>query len=372
MKIKILKQNLIEGLDIVRRVSLKKLSLPILSTCLLEAEKNFLKISATNLESGIIWRGLAKIEKEGKICVDVKFFHDVVSNVKDETIILEVENHLLKIEGENISLKIKGINPEEFPIIPQKDFLEKIQISCEKLCESLSKIIHIPSPSLGRPEISGIYFSFEGNILKIVATDSFRLAEKKIQLSSSLEKNYSFILSQNAAKEILGIFRKEEGELNLYFSPNQIFIESTAAEFSHPKIIFTSKLIEGEYPNYQEIIPKKFKTIIHLNKVEFLSHIKTASLFSGKINEVKLIINKNSGKLEILSENPDYGEFKSQIFPKIEGEDIEISFNYKFLIEGLSSFEEREFDFFFTDPEGPAILKPSENYFYILMPIKAS
>jgi DNA polymerase-3 subunit beta len=372
MKIKILKDNLIKGLEIVTRISLKRISLPILSTCLLETEKNFLKVSATNLESGIIWWGLAKVEREGKICIDAKFFHNVVSNLKEETVTLEAENSLLKIEDKNVSLKIKGVNPEDFPIIPQKDSLEKIPINSERLCDSLTKIMNIPSPSLGRPEISGIYFSFEGEILKIVATDSFRLAEKKIRLSTPLSKNYSLILPQSAAKEIIGIFGKEEGEIDLYFSPNQIFVECLAGELPHPKILFTSKLIDGEYPNYQEIIPKKFKTKVRLDKSEFLSQIRTASLFSGRVNEIQLKVEKKSGKVEILSQNPDYGEFKSQIFSRVEGEDLSISFNYKFLVEGVSSLDEKEFDFLFTDSEGPAILKPSEDYFYILMPIKSS
>jgi DNA polymerase-3 subunit beta len=372
MKVKILKESLLKGLDLVTRVSLKKVSLPILSTCLIETEKNFLKISATNLESGIIWWGLAKVEEEGKTCIDAKFFSNVISNLKEETLTLQTENHILKIEDKNVSLKIKGVNPEEFPIIPQKNSLEKISVNSEKLCESLRRIINIPSPSLGRPEISGILFSFEGDSLKLVATDSFRLAEKKIRLSPPLSKAYSLILPQSAAKEIVGIFGKEESEINLYLTPNQIFVESLARELPHPKVLFTSKLIEGEYPNYQEIIPKKFKTKARLNREEFLSQVKAASLFSGKINEIKLNLNKKEGKIEILSQNPDYGEFKSEILSKIEGEDISISFNYKFLIEGISSFEEREFDFLLTDPEGPAILKPSEDYFYILMPIKAS
>ncbi len=372
MKIKILKDNLVKGLEIVTKISLKKVSLPILSTCLIETEKNFLKISATNLESGIIWWGLAKVEEHGKICVDAKLFSNVITHLKEETIILSSEDNILKINDENVSLKIKGVNPEEFPLIPQKDSLEKIPVPSEKLCSALSQIINIPSPSLGRPEISGIYFLFEGDVLKLVATDSFRLAEKKIKLSTKQNKIYSLILPQNAAKEIIGIFRKEDEEINFYLTPNQIFIESLAKESPHPKILFTSRLIEGEYPNYQEIIPKKFKTKVRVNKDEFLSQIKTASLFSGKINEVKLEINKKSSKIGILSENPDFGEFKSQIPAVIEGENISISFNYRFLIEGISSIDEKEFDFLFTEPDGPAILKPSEEFFYILMPIKST
>jgi DNA polymerase-3 subunit beta len=372
MKLKILKENLIKGLESVIKLPLKKVALPVLANSLFETEKNFLKISSTNLESGIIWWGLSKIEEEGKVCLDAKFLLNAISNLKEETISLESENSTLKIENKNIFIKIKGISPEEFPIIPSKNTLEKIAIDCSLLLSALNKMMNIPSPSIGRPEISGIFFSFEKKELKLAATDSFRLAEKKIPTITPLSKNYSLILPQNAAREIIGIFGNEEGELNLYLSPNQIFVEKLMTEFSHPKILFTSRLIEGEYPNYQEIIPKKFKTKIHLEKLEFLNRIKIASLFSGRINEVKLITNKKEGKIEILSQSPDYGEFKSQIFSKVEGDDLSISFNYKFLIEGISSLDEKEFDFLFTGSEGPAILKSSEDYFYILMPIKAS
>ena len=372
MKIKILKENLLRGVEIVSKVSLKKISLPILSNCLIETEKNFLKISATNLESGITWWGLAKIEEQGNVCVNVNFFSSILSNLNEEVINLETEDHILKIKNKKFSLKIKGVNPEEFPILPQIETLEKISLSSEDLCSSLRKIVGIPSPSLGRPEISGILFSFEKDNLKLVATDSFRLAEKKIKLFSPIEKSYSLILPQNTAKEIIGIFEKEEGEINFYLSQNQIFVESLAKELPQRKILFTSKLIDGEYPNYQEVVPKKFKTSVILDREEFLTQIRSASLFSGKINEVKLNIKQKEGVVEVLSQNPDYGEFKSQIFSKIEGEDISISFNYRFLIEGVSSIDEKEINLLLTDAEGPAVLKSSETYFYVLMPIKAS
>lgn len=374
MKLKILKNKLLIGLGTVSRISLKKIPLPILENVLLETEKNFLKISSTNLESGIIWWGLAKIENEGKICINGKFLSNLISNIQEETIELEKEDFNLRIKNKGFSIKVKGVNPEEFPIIPNKDKYEKVILSCEKFYYSLSKVINIPSLSLGKPEISGIYFSFEKNFLKIVATDSFRLAEKKLENRTLLSKNYSFILPQNAAKEIIGIIGGREGDIYLYFSPNQVFFEIQMSEFSHPEILFTSRLIEGEYPNYQEIVPKNFKTKITLNRSDFLNQIKTASLFSGRINEIKLRINPLKKKVEILSQNPDFGEYKSEIGAEIEGGEISISFNYRFLIDGIASIDTKKLSFEISDEEGPALLKPIgiEDYFYILMPIKAS
>lgn len=374
MKLKILKNKLKEGLETVLRITSKKLSLPILENILFETEKNLLKLSSTNLESGIVWWGLAKVEKEGKVCLNGKFLMNVISNIPDEVLVLEKEDFNLKVENEGFHLKIKGINSEEFPIIPSKDSYEKITFSCKNFCQSLGKIIHIPSPSLGKIEISGIYFSFEKNILKLVATDSFRLAEKKIAIQNQLQKTYSFILPQNAAREIIGIFNNKEGGINLYLSPNQVFFDYLMSETSHPQILFTSRLIEGEYPDYQEIIPKKFKTKIFLDRSIFLNRIKTASLFSGKINEINFRIYPQKKTVEISSQNPDFGEYKSQLTTEIEGKEISISFNYRFLLDGISSVDGQKIDFFLSDEEGPALIKSSdcEDYFYILMPIKTS
>lgn len=374
MKLKILKTKLREGLETISKLTTKKISLPILENSLFEAEGNFLKISATNLESGIIWWGLAKIEEKGKLCINGKFLMNVLVSIQEDTLNLESEELNLKLENKGLSLKIKGVNPEEFPIIPSINGLEKISLDCRIFCQNLSKLINIPSPSFGRPEISGIYFSFEKNILKLVATDSFRLAEEKILLKFPLSKIYSFILPQNAAREIVGIFGEKEGEINIYLSPNQVFFEFSMVETSHPEVIFTSRLIEGEYPNYQEIIPKKFKTQIILDRSLFLNQIRAASLFSGRINEVKLKINPKDKKVEVFSQNPDFGEYKSQIESEVEGGEISISFNYRFLIDGISSIQEKKIIFSLSDEEGPALLGGlgNENYLYILMPIKAS
>jgi DNA polymerase-3 subunit beta len=374
MKIKILKMKLKEGLGIVNRLIIRRLPLPILENTLFETEKNFLKLISTNLESGIIWWGLSKIEEEGKVCINGRFLENIISAIQEETINLRKKDFDVLVENKGLYVKIKGVNPEEFPLIPSINKYEKIVLSSKELCQGLSKIFYIPSPSLGRPEIAGIYFLAEKNILKLVATDSFRLAEIKIPFKTSLNKVYSFILPQNAAREIVGIFGNKEGEINLYFSPNQVFFEYLMEEISHPEILYTSRLIEGEYPNYQEIIPKKFKTKVYLDKAIFLNQIKIASSFKGRMNEVKLKISPKEKRVEVFTQNPDVGEYQSQIDAEVEGEAMEISFNYRFLTDGISNLEGKKVEFSLSDGEGPAILKSSgiENYFYILMPIKAS
>ncbi len=374
MKLIILKEKLKEGINIVEKISQKSLTLPILQNTFLKAEKNFLKLSTTNLESGISWQSLAKIEKEGKICIPTRFLSTLLNFLPDKPISLEIKDFTLSLECENYTTKIKGLNPEDFPIIPQPKEGESVSISNSKFCQALNQIVNIPSPSTTRPEISGIFLILQKDLIKMVATDSFRLAERKIFIKTNLSKEYSLILPHSAAKEIISIFGEKEGDLKIYLSPNQILFEYITGEISQPQIQFTSRLIEGEYPNYEEIIPKKYETQIQVQEKDFLNQIKTASLFSGKINEVKLSIDSKKGKINIFSQSPDLGEYKGFSKGNIKGKDIVISFNHRFLIDGISEVKGKELSFELTNKDGPAALKPlgSQDYLYIIMPIKAS
>lgn len=140
----------------------------------------------------------------------------------------------------------------------------------------------------------------------MASTDSFRLGEKKIFIKSpSLKKEFSFILPQKTAREIINIFGEKEGDMRIYFSPNQVMFEYLMPETDHPQIQLMSRLIEGEYPNYQDIIPKQSTTQFKVNKGEFLNQIKTASLFSSKVNEIKLKINSDKKKIDVCSQSQD-------------------------------------------------------------------
>jgi len=374
MKITILKEKLKEGIGVVEKISQKSLTLPILQNILFKTEKNFLKLSTTNLESAVNWWGLVKIEKQGSVCAPTRFLSSFLSFLPEKSIDLNVDNFTMDLACENYKTKIKGVNPEEFPIIPQIEEGQNVVIDNIKFCQSLSQILNVPSPSTARPEISGIYFVFENNLIKMVATDSFRLAEKKIFLNTKLSKKHSLILPQSAAKEMVSIFGEKQGELRISFSPNQVSFEYMMSEANHPQIQFISRLISGEYPNYQEIIPKKYKTEVKIQKKELLNQIKSASLFSGKVNEVRLKINPKTNKVEVLSQSPDLGEYKSFFVGDIKGDDVLVSFNHRFLIDGITEIRKDKLTFELTNEDGPAALKPEgeEDYLYIIMPIKSA
>lgn len=374
MKLTILKEKFEEALEICGKIVQKTTTLPILQNLLLKTEKNFLKTSSTNLESGVSVWVLAKIEKEGEFCGPTKTLTQTINFLpKNTTITLEKENSTLNLTSAETHLQIFGVESEEFPIIPQPKEEKVVYLSPPVLIESLSSIVKIPLISSARPEISGILFSFSGSELKMVATDSFRLAEKKIDLKTSLLEKFSFILPQNSAKEIIQIFNKEEEEIKLYVSQNQVWFESYLQELTHPKIQYTSRLIEGEYPEYEEIIPKNFECEVLLQKEEFLKNLKVASIFAPKSNEIKLSILPEKNEIFIKSETQGLGKYQSKIKAKSKGKKLEISFNWKFLYEGIAEISSPQFTIFFSDQEGPALIKgESEDYFYLVMPIKSS
>lgn len=374
MKVEILKENLKNGLGLVEKIVGKNLSLPILDNVLIDTEDSYLSLSSTDLETAIKLWILTKIIKKGKVVVPAKFLSSFVSLLPDEKITLEEKKQGLYVECKSFKNQIQGFNPEEFPLIPEFKDLEYLEVDNKKLCQGLSQIVDIASPSQSRPEISGIYFIFSKNIIKIVATDSFRLAEKSIALESPVKRDVSFILPQKPAREIINILGEREGKVKIFFSPNQTLFEFPMKDVPHPQVQIVSRLIEGEYPNYEEIIPTKFKTHVIVKRDEFLSQIKAASLFSGKVNEVKIKIDTNGKEVQVSAQDPDIGESQSSISAKVEGESIETSFNHKFLIDGLLNIKSSEVAFDLSKEEGPCVLKPvgDASYIYVVMPIKSN
>lgn len=374
MKVEILKENFKNGLNIVEKVVGKNLSLPILDNVLISTEDNFLSLSATDLETAIKLWILTKIVKKGKVVVPAKFLSSFVSLLPNDKITIEEKKQGLYIECKSFKNQIQGFNPDEFPLIPEFKNLESLEVDNKKFCQGLAQIADVASPSQSRPEISGIYFNFSKNSLKIVATDSFRLAEKIITLEDAVKKDISFILPQKPAREIINTLGEHEGKLKIFFSPNQTMFEFPMKEAPHPQVQIISRLIEGEYPNYQEIIPTKFKTHVTVKRDELLTQIKAASLFSGKINEVKIKVDQQAKEVLISAQDPDIGESNSNIPAKTEGENMEASFNHKFLIDGLMNIKSSEVIFDISKEDGPCILRPvgDASYLYVVMPIKSA
>lgn len=373
MKVEILKDNLKSGLSVAEKVVGKNLSLPILDNVLINTEDSFLNLTSTDLETVIRLWILSKVVQKGQAVVPVKILSSFISSLPEEKVTIETKEKNLHVESKNFKTQIQGFNSEEFPLIPQFKDLESLEINNALFCQGLSQVVTVASPSQTRPEISGIYFSFAKKLLTLAATDSFRLAEKQIPLENPTKKEYAFILPQKAAREIITILENKQGNLKIHFSNNQVQFELSMEDVKHPAVQITSRLIDGQYPNYQEIIPNKFKTLLALKKDEFLTQIKIASLFSGRNNEIKLSINAEKNEVEVISQNPTIGENHSHLTARVDGESLVASFNYKFLLEGLQNIKSSEMIFSLSKEDGPAVMRPvgDASYLYVVMPIKS-
>lgn len=371
MKFICLQENLKQGLNIIERIIGKNLSLPILNTVLIETQKNLIKLCSTDLEIGISCWIAGKIEKEGSICVPVKILSNYVNSLPNKKIEISSKENKLNLKCENYQSLIAGFSPEDFPIIPQIKEKEFISLNSFELCRGLSKVIGAAALSETKPEISGISINFKKDFIKFVATDSFRLAESTIFLEKSENPEKSLIVPAKTIQEVIRIFgepSQEKADLNLYSNPNQILFSRDTL----PKIQLISRLIEGEYPNYEEIIPKDFLTKILIDKQELIQHIKIASLFTSRTNDMKVKVDPSKKSVEFSSSSPDTGENKSEISAQIEGEETEITFNCKYLIDGLTNIDEAEVIFELNGEEKPGVLRPykKKDFLYILMPIK--
>ena len=370
MKLIILRNNLKEGLSAVEKAVTESVTLPILKNVLLKTFNNRIKIDSTNLELGISRFISGKIIEEGSVTIPFSVFFNIINNSDSERINLETDKNNLIIKIDNYEAKIQGISPEEFPIIPKinnSDYYFKI--NSDLLKRSFLKVINCAQLSEIRPEISGVLFDFQLTLLKLVATDSFRLAEKNIynnQFNSNFNRGFKIIIPIKTVQEVIRIFSNEE-PINIYIDPNQI-------SFKNDNLELISRLIDGEYPDYEQIIPKNEDVEIVINKNHFINSLKLVSNFSSKINDIKLKLGEGKKNLEVYSANQYLGENNYFIPIKLKGKDFgEVKFNWRYLLDGLKNIDSENVIFNINGDIKPAVLKSTEDtsYFYILMPIKS-
>ena len=366
MKLICLQENIKEGLFILERIASKNQNMPVLNNIILKTEKGLLKTFATDLEIGVEINIPCKIEKEGEVVVPVKTISQFISNLPNTKIIIEEKNNKITIEADGIKTTIPISNKEEFPIIPKVKKENTIKINPSILKNGITQVLNSVAISHPIQEILGVLFVVKDGFLKIISTDSFRLSEKTIYQKNNYTatSNQTFILPQKTAQELVRIINQEE-DVEIMIEPNQIL-------FSLKNINLVSRLISGNYPNYEQIIPKKTDSAALIDKNELILKTKLASLFSSKINDIKIILNPDKKTLELKSADQHKGEFSTTINTEIKGDGFEVVFNYKYILDGLANISDENIMFEFNKPPLPSIIKPQgDDYKYIIMPIKA-
>ncbi len=363
MKVECEIEKIKNGILLAEKITGKNLTLPVLSSILLEATNKTLKLKAMNLSLGIEIDIPAKVSEEGILAISGNSLASVFSNiVQKENIILEGSDGNLLIKTKKNKIKLKGMSYEDFPTIPMvtgNDF----EIESKKIVEGIKSVYYSASPSDIKPEISSVYVYGEQNDLVFVSTDSFRLAEKKIKLKNSIE-NFNVLIPFKNIAEILRVIGETNQNIKVCFNKNQI-------SFSLDGIYLTSRIIDGIYPDYRQIIPKESKTEIVLLKQDLLNALKISNIFSDKFNQLNLNINIKDKICELSSSNNDVGENNTYLDAVLKGEDVSLAFNYKYFLDCFASLSTDSVSIKLDGPFKPMIINSvSDNSFtYLIMPM---
>ncbi len=377
MKISSLQENLKQGLSVVSHIAGKNINLPILNNIMIDARDGNIKLIATNLEIGVVSVVRGKVEKEGSFTVDSKTITDYVALLPNKKINIEQKENNLTVEADNYKTKIIGQSAEEFPLIPEVDKETYYSAEINEFRKALSQTAFAVSANESRLELSGVLFDFSNEKLTLAATDSYRLAEKttSVKTNSSGDENKKIIIPARTLQELIRILSAEQdgigaddgsGEIKFYLSENQILFAAGSTEL-------VSRLIEGQYPDYKQIIPTNPKTTIIINRQELVRAVKASALFSKVgINDINLDFPQGKNKAVVSSASGQTGENITELDANVVGEDNGVVVNYRYLLDGLNNIEGENIKIEIINSNTPCILRAEkgDDYLYIIMPIK--
>lgn len=367
MRIECLKDKLQRAIFLTERIVGKNLSLPILANIFLEAKKNNLIIRSTNLDIGIEVKIAANIEKEGSLIVKPSILSSFLNNLKNEDKIkMELINDNLDIKTKNTSTIIKCESIDDFPIIPSIKNENLLIIKANEFIKGLKSVFFAASFSDIKPEIASVYIYKQNNKLFFVATDSFRLAEYKVNLNNDQISFNQIIIPFKNITEIIRVFEDSDYDLNIYTDENQLTIYTS-------DFYLTSRIIDGVYPDYRQIMPKQFKTQINIKKEDLIQTLKLNSIFLNKLNQIKINFDFKNKTLKFETKNQDIGENATVLPVEIEKgeEDIQMNFNAKYIIDSFNSINEEVITLNFNETNKPLLIQGLNNnkFSYIIMPL---
>lgn len=369
MKFSCTQENLNLGVNLVSHISSRGGGLPILNNILLQCKLEGIYLTATNLEIGLKYLVRGKVIEEGEFTVPARLFSDYIGLLSDK-IDVDLDDQIVKIKAGHSSSTIKGLPASDFPPLPRVENGKKLCCQKEGFIRVVEQVVFAASQSETRPELTGVFFQLDAKNQKITlaATDSYRLAEGKIETKTENKEPLSLIVPSRALMElvrILNLLKTETKEIMIEIGSNQIV-------FLYDNIELISRLIDGAYPDYAQIIPKEFKTELTVSREGLIKTIKAASLFSRSgIYDIVLSASPDKG-LKIGSANTQLGDYDTIIEAETKGEENTVVFNYRYLLDGLQIIKTPKLRLQMIDSNNPCLFTSPEeqNYLYIVMPIR--
>jgi len=371
MKITILQENLNQALIKVSKFVDSRAQLPILGNILIATDKTKLKLSATNLETGInLWLA-AKIEEPGKITIPTRTIVDFVSALPADQVVLQQEKNQLHIRCRNFQATINGVAADEFPSLPSLTSTslgkqQKFTLKRQDFIEAVEQVVFTAAIDETRPALTGVKTDFLTGKIQLAATDGYRLSLKTIKAEIKKEQK-NLIIPAKSLAELAKICAQTDGE----FIEAVLNQENNQIIFSFNQTEIITRLLEGEFPEFDKILPSSYESSLLVNREEFFQAVKAASIIAkDSANIIKLKIKKD--KLIILANAPEVGDNSVELEAKNKGEEGEIAFNFRFLLELLNSTKATDLIMETSGPLKPGVFKPKDDnsFLYLIMPVR--
>ena len=369
MKLTIAKEQLNSGLQAVQNIVGVRTTLPILSNVLLRATEGWLELTATDLDVTIVCPVAATVVKPGATTLPVKKLFSIVRELATTDIELEVdEKNSCSLRAGASFFRINGLPAEEFPPLPKFTEKRRVVLPQDKLKGMLRRTSFAVSNDEARYVLNGIFFSLKEHKVTLVATDGRRLALTDEEVDISADSQAEFIVPTKAINELSRLLQ-EKGDVEITFTDNQAAFTVKAVTEGGSNLLVITKLVDGTYPNYRQVIPAESKERIPLMREELLQSLRRAEIMtSDKNNSVKLAFSKNS--LAITANTPDVGEARESLAVNYNGKDLAIAFNPTYLLDALKALDTDEVFLELTDELSPGVVKINGPFLYVIMPMR--
>ncbi len=370
MKVTCSAATLGQGLHVVSRAVSSRTTLPILNNVLMQTATQGLQLTATNLEIGIRQLIPAEVQEEGGITVPARLLTDFVASHADEplSMSLEKKSQSLNVKSARFDASIRGIDPADFPPVPSGGDGRKVRVGQADLREAIEQTVIAASTDEGRPVLTGVYVQLNGGQATFAATDGHRLAVKKVSVMADPGDADTLVIPARALAELSRILKTSGDSIDLTVGTqkNQVFFRAGDVELM-------SRLIEGKYPNYEQVIPGRSTTTVRAKTQDLLFTTKVVSLFSkDAANVIKL--KADAGKLTLTANTSEVGQNVANVDAQIQGEDLQVAFNAKYVIDVLTILPAEEVQLEFTSSLSPGAIRPvgKDDYLYIIMPVRVA
>ncbi|MEG2200597.1 MAG: DNA polymerase III subunit beta [Raoultibacter sp.] len=366
MKFSINQSELHNALSIVLKGIAVRSTLPILSGVYCKAYGDTLTLQTTDLKLSVQYQVVALIEEEGETVIPAKLFYEIVKSLSDAAVHLETHEDTISLLCEASSFSLKILQAQDFPAFPEVAVNQQISVPFPQFSSMVKRVARVVSRDESRAVLTGILITNENNHLKMVATDSYRLAITEADIPEIGVDDFEAIISGSFLQDIASL-PKTENDIKLALAENQIMI-------TYLDTVFINRRIEGNYPNYRQLLPDSFTTRVEFKTQQLATAVKRTSLLSSSTSPIRVDINQASQTAQLSTVTQDVGAAQEIVPCGAEGEDVEIAFNFAYMLDGVGAIGT---DTVFLETQSalkPGILKAaeSENFLYLIMPVRIS